>query len=118
MTNIKTRPSDILKDLIAIVNDQVDRFPVGSSQHTLQVNRLRALEVALAISQNESVSKEELLAAIAPLTSLISKSEKSLTTLDVKSWQAQRLIQNLSVLKPALSLVKDRLETKPEVNHD
>jgi hypothetical protein len=74
------------------------------------VNRLKALKVALAISQNESVSKEDLRAALAPLESLISKSEKALTRLKPNSWQAKRLKDHLNVLKPILDTVNDHLK--------
>jgi hypothetical protein len=116
MTNIKTLSTDIVKALIATVQDQVTRFPEGTSQHTLQVNRLKALKVALAISQNESVSKEDLRAALAPLESLISKSEKALTRLKPNSWQAQRLQNNLDVLEPILEIIRERLNAESTLN--
>lgn len=114
MTNIKTWPNEVVQTLIETVQDQVTRFPEGTSQHTLQVNRLNALKVALAISQNESVSKEDLTRAVAPLGSLISKSEKALTKLEIDSWQAQRLIRNLSVLHPIQSQIRALLVSVEE----
>lgn len=106
--------SEILKELIATVEHQVIRFPDGSSQHTLQVNRLKALKVALAISENESVSKEDLTHAVVPLASLISKSEKALVKLKTDSWQAQRMMRNLSVLHPIQTQIITLLLPKEE----
>ena len=98
--------NEVLKELIATVDHQMTRFPEGTSQHTLQVNRLNALKVALAISQNKSVSKEDLMRAVAPLASLISKSEKALTKMKSDSWQAQRMIRNVSVLRPIQTQIR------------
>ena len=101
----------ILKDLIETVEHQVSLFPMGSAQHTLQVNRLNALKVVQQISKNQPVSPEALRSARAPLASLISKSEKALTKLKPDTWQAQRLIRNLETLKPLYALVEQRLNT-------
>jgi hypothetical protein len=106
--------SEVLKELIASVDLQVTRFAEGTSQHTLQVNRLNALKVALTISQNESVSKEDLTRAVAPLASLISKSEKALMKLKTDSWQAQRMMRNLSVLHPIQTQIITLLLPKEE----
>ena len=104
--------SDDLSELIATVKQQVTLFPEGASQHTLQVNRLIALEVAQAVSRHESVTSEELKRAVAPLASLISKSEKALTKLKPDSWQAQRLERNVSLLVPILNLIHHKLAEK------
>ena len=101
----------ILCDLITTVERQVDRFPVGSAQHTLQVNRLSALNIALAIHNDVELTHAELTLGVAPLTSLISKSEKALTKLDPNAWQAQRLTAQLAVLRPLLNRLHDRLSS-------
>lgn len=100
-----------LKDLIETVEHQVSLFPMGSAQHTLQVNRLNALRVAQSISLNQPVSPEALRLARDPLASLISKSEKALSKLKPDSWQAQRLIRNLETLKPLYAMVEQHLTT-------
>jgi hypothetical protein len=104
--------SDVLSELITTVQHQVTLFPKGSSQHTLQVNRLKALEVAQTVSRHGTVSIEDLKQAVAPLTSLISKSEKALMKLKPDSWQAQRLERNVSALFPILSMIQQRLAEK------
>lgn len=104
-----TMTNDVLTELISTVQHQVALFPEGSSQHTLQVNRLKALEVALALSHHETVTLEDVKRAVAPLASLISKSEKALTKLKPDSWQAQRLNRTLQTLQPLLRQICDEV---------
>lgn len=56
------------------------KFEEGSSQHTLLKNRIKALYISKALITNEDISdtytKEELLKAMPPVTSIISKCEK------------------------------------------
>lgn len=101
--------NDVLTELISTVQHQLNRFPKGTAQHTLQDNRLKALEVALAVSRNEQVTPEDLTQAVAPLASLISKSEKSLTKLKPESWQAQRLERTIQTLQPLLQRIQENL---------
>lgn len=106
--------NDVLMELISTVQHQITRFPEGTAQHTIQVNRLKALEVALALSHHEPVTPEDLTRAVVPLTSLISKSEKALKKLKPESWQAQRLIRNVSVLIPIQTEINTRLNADKE----
>lgn len=87
------------------------KFAPGTAQYTLQVNRLHALEVAKTLIEKDGgtfvsdLSREELERAQAPLASLISKSEKSLTKLKDGSWQQKMLIDNLEALHQAYKLL-------------
>lgn len=55
------------------------KFAEGSSQHTLLINRLKALYISRALIAEEHdverYSKEELIDALKPITSIISKCE-------------------------------------------
>lgn len=56
------------------------KFAVGTSQHTLLKNRIKALYISQALIKAESVrdkyKKEELIEALRPIASVISKCEK------------------------------------------
>jgi hypothetical protein len=101
-------------ELIETVKHQIDLFPAGSAQHTLQVNRLKALMVAQKVDQGEPVLSEELNHAVIPLGSLISKSEKALLKLKPESWQAQRMVRLLATLKPIHALIRGLLDAEQE----
>ncbi|WP_195985996.1 hypothetical protein [Clostridium sp. D33t1_170424_F3] len=57
------------------------KFAEGTPQHSLLRNRIKALTIVKALLLHESVtdsySKEELLAALPPISSIISKCEKA-----------------------------------------
>lgn len=58
------------------------KFAEGTSQYTLLKNRIKALEISYRIVSDKAnssyYSKEELQAALAPIRSLIDKSEKAM----------------------------------------
>lgn len=93
-----------------------EKFAPGTPQHTLQENRIKALHVASALISREladhvagSYSKEDLERALAPISSLISKSEKAQAKLAEGTWQHTMLKNNLKALHMALPLVKKAL---------
>jgi len=57
------------------------KFPEGTSQHTLLKNRIKALYISKSLITGENVenqyTKEELVEALAPISSIISKCEKA-----------------------------------------
>jgi len=109
------------------IEDMLDRsvkaqakFRPGTSQHSLQVNRIKALSISLALLSTETAktihtrySSQELVFAIAPLTSLIHKSEKAQTNLKPNTWQYSMLSSNLK----ALYLALDALNGVIDKNH-
>jgi len=94
------------------------KFAHGTSQHTLQTNRLKALNIASSLIANElkestSVyTKDDLEKAVVPLASLISKSEKARAKLAHGTWQHTMLSNNLEALYIALPLLKKALNEK------
>ncbi len=95
------------------------KFAPGTSQHTLQANRLRALKIAsslisreLAASEAVDYSKEDLEKALAPLASLMSKSEKARQKLAPGSWHHTMLGKNLKALRIAAPLLAKALREK------
>ncbi|HML38591.1 MAG TPA: hypothetical protein PKA19_14420 [Bacillota bacterium] len=89
----------------------------GTSQHTLQKNRLEALHIASALISKrltesnalDYYTEEDLKNAIAPIASLISKSEKSQAKLAQGTWQHTMLNNNLKALHIALPLLTKEL---------
>jgi hypothetical protein len=89
----------------------------GSSQHTLQKNRLKALQIASSMISNElaerddmvSYTKEDLEKALAPIASLLSKSEKAQAKLAPGTWQHTMLSKNTLALHIASPLLTKAL---------
>lgn len=94
-----------------------EKFEQGTSQHTLQKNRLKALYIASSLlskrlMESDAVdcyTEEDLKNALAPITSLISKSEKSQAKLTRGTWQHTMLNNNLKALNIVLPLLTKAL---------
>ncbi len=98
------------------------KFAQGSSQHTLQKNRIKALYIASSLITREQngdgaaicYTKEELENARAPIASLLSKSEKAQTKLAEGTWQHTMLGGNIRALRIATPLlIKALSEMRP-----
>lgn len=108
---------EVLQEMIGRSQKAQLKFAIGTSQHTLQENRINALQLACGLLLKEldgtsgiDCSEEEVKKALAPLKSLISKSEKAQLKLETKSWQYRMLDDNLRALKLVLPLVEHELE--------
>lgn len=103
--------------MISKTEKSKEKFAQGTSQHTLQKNRLKALQIASSLLSKEMTgsnavdcyTEEDLKSALAPIRSLISKSEKARTKLAQGSWQHTMLSNNLKALHMALPLLTERL---------
>lgn len=100
------------------------KFAPGTSQHTLQKNRIHALTVAKALIEQElsgsrvaDFSKADLEQAVAPLASLISKTEKAWKKLKEGSWQHAMLEKNLQALYIASPLLSKMLSESQFEEH-
>ena len=78
-----------LQEALRIVSSTINqcektqlKFAVGTSQHTLLKNRIKALYISKFLIEDGSVmdkyTKEELIEALRPISSIISKCEKAL----------------------------------------
>jgi len=102
-----------IASMISRTEKSKEKFAQGTSQHTLQKNRLKALHIAsLLISkvlvENNAVdcyTEEDLKNALAPIASLISKSEKARQKLAQRTWQHTMLSNNIKALHIALPLL-------------
>ena len=94
-----------------------EKFAQGTSQQTLQKNRLKALNIASSLILKELAesdgldcyTKEDLKKALAPIASLISKSEKAQQKLAQGTWQHTMLSNNLKALSIASPLLAKAL---------
>ncbi|NMB19702.1 MAG: hypothetical protein GX979_02430, partial [Firmicutes bacterium] len=94
--------AEAIADMIKRSKDAQAKFREGTAQYTLQVNRIKALEVAQALiherlgeSDPLPLVQDQLEDAIVPLRSLLSKSEKALTKLKESTWQYNMLEKNI-----------------------
>lgn len=94
-----------------------EKFAQGTSQNTLQRNRLNALKIASSLISQELAengildchAKEDLEKAVAPIASLISKSQKAQKKLAQGTWQHKMLSNNLKALYIASPLLSKAL---------
>lgn len=93
------------------------KFAEGTSQHTLQKNRIKSLHIASSLIKKElgkndaaEFTKNDLKEALKPIDSLISKSEKAQAKLTKGGWQYTMLGNNLKALCIALPLITKILE--------
>lgn len=102
-----------------------EKFAGGTSQHTLLTNRLKALDIASSLISKELKQsndidyyiKGELEKALAPIASLLSKSEKALSKVAQGSWQHAMLSNNLKALRiasPLLIKALSEIENDPD----
>lgn len=95
------------------------KFAQGTAQHTLQKNRIKALLIAASLMSEElaenggvdQYTREELEKALAPITSLISKSEKARGKLAQGTWQHTMLSDLLKALYLASPLLAKSLDS-------
>jgi hypothetical protein len=77
-----------LVDVLGVVSSTISncekmqiKFAVGTSQHTLLKNRIKAMYISKSLISDENVAdkytKEELIEALRPVSSIISKCEKA-----------------------------------------
>lgn len=107
--------TDTLNSLASMLNrsrNALTKFSPGTSQYTLLVNRINALNIAFLLAEDEMKgnlhrkhSKEDLDKALPPMISLISKSEKALQKLKRGTWQHTMTEGNLKALRTALPLL-------------
>ncbi len=95
-----------ITSMISRTEKSKEKFAQVTSQHTLQKNRLRALNIVSSLISKElkesngmdCYTKEDLEKALAPIASLISKSEKAQKKLAQGTWQHTMLSNNLKAL--------------------
>jgi hypothetical protein len=107
-----------ITSMISKTEKAEEKFAQGTSQHTLQKNRLKALNIASSLISKElaesdimeDYTKGDLKKALAPIASLISKSEKAQKKLVQGTWQHTMLSNNIKALYIAFAIVNEGIE--------
>lgn len=113
-----------MEDSLSAISSMIEKsekaqqkFAESTSQYTLLRNRIKALYIASSLITKElknkdvvaTFTKEDFHGAVAPINSLISKSEKAQTKLADITWQYRMLDANLKALYLALPLLMKAL---------
>ena len=92
------------------------KFSEGTSQHTLLKNRIKALYVSKALMNGENTreqyTKEEMLAALPPVVSIISKSEKAQLKFTEGIGHYTRLNKIIKAMYIAKALIEDEINNR------
>lgn len=89
------------------------KFTVGTSQHTLLKNRIKALYISKALiirEQNmEQYSKEELIDALKPIVSIINKCESGQRKHEIEATQYKRFQKIIEAMNTSKLLITDEI---------
>lgn len=89
------------------------KFAEGTSQHTLLKNRIKALYISKLLIENQNImekyTKEELIEAIRPVSSIISKCEKAQIKFAEGTAHHTRLKKIISAMYISKSLITDEI---------
>ncbi|WP_426347912.1 hypothetical protein ACPWSR_09060 [Alloiococcus sp. CFN-8] len=89
------------------------KFAEGTSQHTLLRNRIKALYISKALiaadSTIDTYTREELMAALPPVSSIISKTEKAQSKYEEGTAQYKRFEPTIKAMKISKSLIEYEL---------
>lgn len=96
------------------------KFKEGSAQHTLLVHRIKALRIGKALLEEDSVvqmyTKDELCAAVAPVTSIIHKCEHGQHKHDENSPYYRRFERLISAMKIIETLLNENIQKRDDTN--
>jgi DNA-binding XRE family transcriptional regulator len=92
------------------------KFAEGTSQHTLLKNRIKALYISKSLITNEDVidkyTKEELMKALPPVSSIIHKCEKAQLKFVNGTSQHTRLRKIIKAMYISKSLITDEISKR------
>lgn len=115
----KEEISDTLKVISSTISncEKIQpKFPEGTSQHTLLRNRIKALYISKALvlgeDINEKYTKEELIDAIAPVSSVISKCEKAQLKFEEGTSHHTRFKRLIRAMYISKSLIDDEISKR------
>lgn len=90
------------------------KFAVGSSQHSLLKNRIKALNISKYLLLNDSAieeySIEELNKALAPITSIINKTTKAQNKYEKDSTQYKKFEPIIKAMQICKTLIENELK--------
>lgn len=89
------------------------KFEEGTSQHTLLKNRIKAMYISKALIEYENVmdkySREELIDALRPINSIISKCEKAQQKFEEGTSHHNRFKNLIQAMNISKSLISDEI---------
>ncbi len=89
------------------------KFAVGTSQHTLLKNRIKAMYIAKSLLENENIkdkyTKDELIEALRPVTSIIKKCEKAQLKFAVGTSHHTRFRNIINAMNISLFLIEEEI---------
>lgn len=91
------------------------KFTIGSSQHTLLENRIKALYISKALVRQEDLSVytiEELRQALPPILSIIHKCEKGQSKFEKGTPYYQRFVPLINAMSLSLTLLKEEMDKR------
>lgn len=92
------------------------KFAEGTSQHSLLRNRIKSLYVSKSLITNDNVinqyTKEELMEALRPITSIISKCEKAQLKFEEGTSHHTRLQNIIKSMYISKSLITDEINKR------
>ncbi|MEG0855253.1 MAG: hypothetical protein RSG52_02115 [Terrisporobacter sp.] len=112
-----------LKEALQVVSSTIKncekihpKFAEKTSQHTLLKNRIKALYISQSLIQNDNTidkyTKEELEKAIAPVSSVISKSEKAFLNAREGTSTHTRLNKIINAMNISKALIADEINKR------
>ncbi|WP_271813341.1 hypothetical protein [Clostridium beijerinckii] len=110
---------DALKVVSSTINNSEKaqlKFAEGTSQHTLLKNRLKALYISKSLIIDEDIvdkyTKEELMEALPPVASIISKCEKAKLKFEEGISHHTRLKNIINAMYISKSLITDEINKR------
>lgn len=92
------------------------KFAEGTSQHTLLKNRIKAMYISEALITNENImdkyTKEELIEALRPVSSIISKCEKAQLKFDEGTSHYTRFKSIIEAMYVSKALIADEISKR------
>ena len=92
------------------------KFAEGTSQHTLLKNRIKALYISKSLITNENImdkyTKEELIEALPPVSSIISKCEKAQLKFSEGTSHHTRFKNIINAMYISKSLITDEINKR------
>ena len=92
------------------------KFPEGTSQHSLLVNRIKALKISKSLIEYDNniqtYTKDELENALPPVISIINKTEKAQSKYDEENPQFKRLSPLIKAMYIAKTLITDEINKR------
>lgn len=121
--NLKTYSQGELQNALKIITSTIlncekihPKFPEGTSQHSLLINRIKSLQISKSLIENDSsiqtYTKDELEKTLPPVISIIHKTEKAQSKYDEGSIQFKRLSPLIKAMYIAKTFISNEISKR------